>query len=420
MRPLITAEIVAVGSELLTPSRTDTNSLYITGRLAAIGVEVRAKHIVGDSRRDLEAVVRESLERADLLVLTGGLGPTDDDVTRDVVSSVLGRPMREDPAIVEKLRSRFAARGLQMPEINRRQAMVPEGADVLPNANGTAPGLWLADGDRVVVLLPGPPREMRPMIDALVADRLRERSGTSRRFTRIVRLTGRTESHTEEAARPYYEAWAAAGLEIDTTILAAFGSIELHLTLRSETEAEADRVLSRAVSDLERALAPNVYSVDGRALEEVVGGLLAERGWRIAVAESCTGGLMMSRLTDVPGSSAYVERGVVSYSNEAKVELLDVSPELLREHGAVSEPVARAMAEGIRARARVQVAVGITGIAGPTGGTDAKPVGTVAIAVITPVASEVRSRRFPGDRDQVKFQATQAALDAVRRLLQQG
>jgi nicotinamide-nucleotide amidase len=234
---------------------------------------------------------------------------------------------------------------------------------------------------------------------------------------RIVRITGRTESHTEEAVQPLYAEWKQREVPIAATILAALGQIELHLSARADTLAEADRMVESAAEDVHRVIGLDVYSTDGRSLEEVLGDVLTERALRIAVAESCTGGLITSRLTDVPGSSRYVDRSVVTYSNEAKVALLGVPRELIDEHGAVSEPVARAMADGIRSRAAADIGVGVTGIAGPSGGTPEKPVGTVVVAVVTADATRSRVFRFIGEREQVKFQASQAALDLVRRML---
>jgi competence/damage-inducible protein CinA-like protein len=417
MRPLQRAAIIAVGSELLTASRIDTDSLLITEQLNLLGIEVASKGIVGDDYDELAAALSTALTRVDIVVCSGGLGPTDDDVTRDVVARVLARPLAEDDRITEHIRARFAARSLQMPEINRRQAMVPAGARIIENANGTAPGLWIEDGDRVVVLLPGPPRELKPMLARLAAGWLGERAPGLSLVRRVLRIVGRTESHTEEAVRPLYPEWAQAAVPIAVTILASLGQIELHLSARARSRPEAEAALDVASSQVIERLGIDVYSRDGRSMEHVVGDLLVERNWRIAVAESCTGGLITSRLTDVPGSSRYVERGVVAYTNDSKVALLGVAAALIEEHGAVSEPVAIAMAEGIRMRAATNIGIGVTGIAGPGGGTPEKPVGTVAVAAAA--ADLVRSRvfRFIGDREHVKFQASQAALDMVRRVL---
>jgi nicotinamide-nucleotide amidase len=417
-RPILTAAIIAVGSELLSPSRLDTNSLFITEQLNLLGIDVKGKAVAGDESDELAYVFRSYLARVDLVVLCGGLGPTDDDVTREVVASVLDRPLLEDEAITAHLRARFAARNLPMPmpESNRRQAMVPRGARVIANSRGSAPGLWIEHEDRLVLLLPGPPRELRPMLSDLVDGPLAERATSAAVVRRVVRVAGRIESHVDEALHPLYRDWAETTPPIAATILAVLGSIELHLSTRAPREA-ADAALDAAVARAVTVLGHDVYSTDGRPLEAVVGDLLVERGLRIGVAESCTGGLLASRLTDVPGSSRYVDRGVVVYANEAKTEMLGVSPDLLRDHGAVSEPVALAMADGVRAVAHAGVAVGVTGIAGPGGGSAEKPVGTVVIAVATDRERRVRTFRFFGEREQVKFQASQAALDMVRRIL---
>jgi nicotinamide-nucleotide amidase len=418
MRPLSRAAILAVGSEMLTPSRIDTNSLFITEQLNTLGIEVVFKAIVGDDRDELAGMFRVALERVDLLVCSGGLGPTDDDLTREAAAAVLGRALKEDDEITSRIRERFTRRGVEMPEINRRQAMVPEGGLVIENPNGSAPGLWLEHDGRVVLLLPGPPRELRPMLTSLVAGPLAMRGAGLSLVRRIIRITGRTESHTEEAVKPLYVRWAAAPIPIAATILASLGQVELHLSARAASRADANAALETAVREVQAVLGADVYSTDGRALEQVVGELLADRGMRIALAESCTGGLITSRLTDVPGSSRYIDQSVVTYSNDAKVSLLNVPAELIDAHGAVSEPVALAMAEGMRARAAADVAVGVTGIAGPAGGSPEKPVGTVAIAAVTAAATRSRVFRFVGERDMVKFQASQAALDMVRRMLE--
>ncbi len=418
MNRIARAAIVAVGSELLTASRLDTNSLFITERLNGLGIDVILKAVVGDDREELAQVVRHALARADLIVCCGGLGPTDDDVTREAVADVTGRPLREDTAISERLFARFKARfSGEMPEINRRQAMVPLGAQVIENHYGSAPGLWIDTGDRAVLLLPGPPRELKPMVEQVISGPLRGRAFGTVLVRRVVKIAGRIESQTEEVLRPLYGQWRQWTIPIEATILASLGQLELHLTARAATHEEAEVVLSRAADDVVGVLGVDVFTTHGKSLEAVLGELLVARGERIAVAESCTGGLVTSRLTDVDGSSRYVERGVVVYSNEAKTDLLGVPAALIEEHGAVSEPVGRAMAEGIQARAQVGVGVGVTGIAGPGGGTPEKPVGTVVVAVVVGVASRVRTFRFGGERDQVKFQASQAALDMVRRLL---
>jgi nicotinamide-nucleotide amidase len=417
MRPLASAEIIAVGSELLTASRLDTNSLAITDRLRALGIALRAKAVVGDRASDLAAIFRDALGRADLVVLTGGLGPTDDDLTRDVVAAALGRALVEDPAITETIQVRFERRGLVMPEINRRQAMVPAGARVLPNPNGTAPGLWIDSGDQVVLLLPGPPRELVPMLDGPVAEALAARSAGTALYTRVVRVFGRSESHTEEAVRALYPEWASAMPPIEVTILAARGAIDLHLSVNASSQTAAATMLAAAAARASEILGDDVYSDDGEPIEVVVGQLLKARGWRLATAESCTGGLVLKRLTDFAGSSEYVEGGVVSYSNALKTSLLGVPADLIESEGAVSEPVAERMASGVRAATGAEVGIGITGIAGPSGGSELKPVGTVVIAVETSENRVVRTKRYSGGRDLVRDIASHAALDMVRRLL---
>lgn len=416
MRELRGAEIIAVGSELLTPFRIDTNSLFLTGQLNELGVAVRGKAIVGDDRNDLAVGLRSALSRVDLVVMTGGLGPTDDDLTRDVVAEVFDAPLTEHAGLVADIEARFARRGVRMPSINRRQARVPEGATVLPNAYGTAPGLVLERQEQVVVLLPGPPREMQPMFTGQVAPLLRRRTGGRELHRRVLKVTGRSESQVEEVAHPIYSRLGDAHVPVQTTILAAPGQIELHLAASGADLAEVDRVLDHGIEALRAGLGDVVFSVDGRTLEATVGDLLRARGWSIAAAESCTGGGLLARLTEVPGSSAWVVGGTVAYADAIKVRDLDVPAALITEHGAVSEPVARAMAEGVRARMGANVGIGITGIAGPGGGSEAKPVGTVVIAVATDTTT-ARPFLFPGDREAIRRHATSAALDMVRRAI---
>ena len=414
------AWIVAVGSEMLTPFRVDTNSLSITERLNAIGCDVRLKAVVGDDVEELAALFQRGVGAVDLIVCTGGLGPTEDDITRDGLARALNLVCDTDEQVLESIRQRFEKRGMVMRDINRRQAQVPRGAVVLENARGTAPGLWLERDGTSILLLPGPPREMQPIFDRVVDERLKPTAGSRGLFRRVLKLTGRPESEVDAIAQPVYGQWLSAPIPIATTILAKMGQIELHLTADAPNEADARLALAAAVRQLLDVLEPSVYSTDGRGLEDVVGDLLRERGLSIAVAESCTGGLLASRLTDVPGSSDYFDRGVVCYSNDAKIEWLGVSPDLLAAHGAVSEPVAQAMADGIRQRARTGVGVGITGIAGPGGGTAEKPVGMVCIAVVTPTRQVVRTFQFLGPRDMVKFQSAQAAMNMLRLLLADG
>ena len=415
---LSTAEIIAVGTELLTPFRSDTNSLFLTARLNELGIVVRRKSIVGDDAADLGTAVREALDRVDLLVLCGGLGPTDDDLTRETVADVLGRTLIEDPLLVESLRARFAARGWTMPEQNRRQALVPNGAVVLDNPRGSAPGLWLDIGDQIVVLLPGPPRELEPMFAVVAHKRLSRRAVPERLYRRVLRVTGRGESHVEEMSQPVYDRWRQAVPPVATTVLASPGLVELHLSTRTASQDAARTVLDAATGELAAVLGDHLFSTDGRSLSEVVGELLLGDGFRVAVAESCTAGLVTAELVDTPGSSRYVETGVIAYSNEVKRTVLGVDPGLLTTHGAVSEAVAVAMAEGARQLGATDIGVGVTGVAGPGGGSDEKPVGTVCVGVVGPGSEqEARTARFPGDRAMVRRLAAQTTLNLLRRVL---
>lgn len=416
---LTAAEIIAVGSELLGWSRLDTNSLFITEQLAALGIDVKGKSVVGDDRERLRAVFTESLRRSDLVILTGGLGPTDDDLTREVVADALGLPMSEEPAITATIARRFSRRGLEMPEVNRRQAMVPRGATPLPNPHGSAPGLFIEAEGKVIILLPGPPRELQPMLTALCErGLLAARAGAERIFKVSVFTTQRSESHVEEQVQPIYSRWREENPPIETTILATPGQVELHLSLRAADEAAAMKRLEAARQQLVAVLGDSAFTTDGRPLHRLVGDMLRDRRLTLAAAESCTGGLLLERLTGVPGSSDYVAGGIVAYTNTLKTTLLGVEPALLEQHGAVSEPVAAAMAEGLRERTRAEVSIAITGIAGPGGGSPEKPVGTVVIAVLAPGRPmSIRTHSFPGGREHVRFQATQAALDTLRRLL---
>ena len=411
------AFIIAVGSEMLTPFRVDTNSLFVTEHLNTIGIDVRMKAVVGDDVAELKALVTRALEWADVIVLTGGLGPTEDDMTRDAVAAALNLSMSENEEVVSRIRERFSRRGITMPEINRRQGMVPQGATLLDNANGTAPGLWLEHGRTALVLLPGPPREMKPMFEVVIRERLTPRAGGAGLFRRVIKISGRTESDVDATVQPIYGRWLTQEIPISTTILAVLGQIELHLTASARDRAAADRALDAAVKELQAALGEAVYSVNGLGLEAVIGELLRENKLTIATAESCSGGLLSSRLTDVPGSSDYFQQGVVCYSNQSKTDWAGVPSSLIAEHGAVSEPVAKAMASGIRAKTSADVGVGVTGIAGPGGGTPEKPVGTVAIAVAVRGEERVRTFQFFGGRDMVKFQSAQAALNMLRLML---
>jgi nicotinamide-nucleotide amidase len=404
------AEIIAVGSELLTPDRMDTNSLFLTEELNTIGIEVLRKTVVGDNRELLSEAFHDALNRVPLIISCGGLGPTDDDLTRETVADLLGRKLRRNDEILRYIEGRFRSLGREMPEVNVRQAMVPEGAEILENPRGTAPGLWLEDGGRAVVLLPGPPRELKPLFREQVLPRLERRASGVRMHSRELRVTGLGESHVEQRILPIYKRFP----EVQTTILAAPGETQIHLRFWTEDAARAKKTLEEIVQGFEIALADRIFSQDGRALEEVVAEQLTLNNATISAAESCTGGLLAQRLTSIAGSSSYFLGGVVCYSNELKTAWADVPAEMIAAKGAVSPEVAVALAEGIRRRVGSTLGVGITGIAGPGGGSDEKPVGTVHVAISHGGGIKERGARFPGDREAIRWQASQIALDMVR------
>jgi nicotinamide-nucleotide amidase len=408
-----TAEIIAVGSELLTPFRTDTNSLWLTERLNSVGVEVKLKTIVGDDDARLEETVRDALKRSGVVLLTGGLGPTEDDITRKIAARALGRRLLLDEKVLDDIKAKFLRWGRQMPEINARQAMVMEGAEVLPNPNGSAPGLYLEHDGRVVALLPGPPREMKPMFEGLVLPRLAERSGGVRVVRRVLRVAGLGESAVDERIAPVYTQYKNP----QTTILFNSTEIEIHLTAQAKTEAEAELLLDGLAGQIEERLGDSVFAFRGEKMEEVVGLRLAVGGFTLATAESCTGGLVAHRLTEVPGSSTYFMEGVVTYSNEAKTRLLGVPAELIGAHGAVSAEVAEAMAVGVKRRAETDFGLSVTGIAGPGGGSEEKPVGLVYVALADDAHTEHKRALLPGDRHLIRWRASQFALDLLRRRL---
>lgn len=404
------AEIIAVGSELLTPDRLDTNSLFLTEELNKLGIEVVRKSIVGDNRDYLSAAFQEALNRVELVIASGGLGPTEDDLTRETVAELLGRKLIRNEEILRYIEGRFRQLGREMPPVNVRQAMVPEGAEPLPNPRGSAPGLWMEASGRIVALLPGPPRELKPMFQEEILPRLQRRASHVRMFHRELRVAGMGESSVEQLIKPIYTRYN----DVNTTILAAPGEIQLHLRIWTDDVLHAQKTLDEIVQGFEIALTDRIFSRDGTPLDEVVARLLTLNNSTMATAESCTGGLLAQRLTSIAGSSTYFLGGVVCYSNERKTAWADVPPELIAAKGAVSAEIAVALAEGIRRRVGATLGVGITGIAGPGGGTEEKPVGTVHIALAHAAGVKERHARFPGDRDSIRWQASQVALDMVR------
>jgi len=410
---MLTAEIIAIGSELLAPTRTDTNSLWLTEQLNRIGIEVKLKTIVGDDDARLEEAIRDAVKRSRVVITTGGLGPTEDDVTRKVAARALGRRLVLDDRVLREIRSRFAQYKLAMPERNSRQAMVIDGAEVLDNPNGSAPGLFIEHENCAIALLPGPPREMKPMFETSVRRRLAEKSGEMRFARRILRVAGMGESAIDEKIAPIYLRYENP----QTTILFNSSEVEIHLSAHARTEDDAEKLLDDLSEKIELELRDAIFAFRGETMEEVVGLKLSVGGFTLAVAESCTGGLIAQRLTDVAGSSKYFVEGVVTYSNSAKTRLLGVDPKLILAEGAVSSAVAEAMAEGVRERAGTDFGLAVTGIAGPDGGTDEKPVGLVYIALADDAHTEHRKLNLPGDRHLVRWRASQAVLDLLRRRL---
>ncbi len=406
------AELLAVGSELLGPLRADSNSLWLTERLLDAGIPLVARDTVLDEVGPLEAAFRTALGRAEVVIATGGLGPTADDLTRDAAAAAIGRRLVREPALLEALEKRFSSYGRKLTTLNEKQADLLEGATPLENKVGTAPGQIVELGGRLLVLLPGPPTEMKPMFDEQVLPRLRALRGpTSVVRRRVLRIAAMPESEVDAIAAPVYARFENP----TTTILGGGGQVELHLVAQGAAEEEAEARIEVLAAALRQALPGRIFSEDGRDLPQVVVGLLRERGLTLSLAESCTGGLLSARLTEVAGVSAVLERAFVTYANRAKAEELAIAPDLVDRAGAVSEEVAMAMAAGARAAARTDVGVGITGIAGPDGGTREKPVGLVYVALAGAAGELVRRSLFPGNRQRVRFQATQVALEMLRR-----
>jgi nicotinamide-nucleotide amidase len=410
------AEIVAVGSELLTPQRLDTNSLWLTERLNSLGVEVVTKIIVGDDRSRLSATLATALRRSQVVVVTGGLGPTEDDVTRDAVAQTLGRQLVFRQDLCDAIAERFARMNRPMADINKRQAFIVEGAEPLPNTRGTAPGLWLTpQAGTALMLLPGPPQELKPMFTGYCEPRLRGLLPPLCIATVWFRVAGMGESDLDALIAPVYTKYANPV----TTILAAPGDVQVHLRARCSSDVEAQALVAELGGKIEELLGARIYSRNGDTLEAAVGSLLRERGATIAVAESCTGGMVAERLTSIAGASTYFRGGFVTYQDDVKVSLLGVDPALILRHTEVSDEVAVAMAEGARLRASAAYALSVTGYAGPAGGTADNPVGTVYIGLADAQSSKARRFQFSalGGRERIRSLAATTALDWLRRRL---
>lgn len=411
------AEIIAVGSEMLTAERVDTNSLYLTRELNNLGVEVVAKAIVGDDRERLADSVRRGLSRSGIVILTGGLGPTEDDVTREAVALALDRKLIFNAGIADALEQRFSRAGRKMADVNKRQAFVIEGATILPNDRGTAPGQWVEESGAVAMLLPGPPHEMQAMYERQCAPRLARIVPKLVIRTAFLRVAGMAESDLDQLISPVYKPFANPA----TTILAAAGDLQIHLRAQCETVADADALLAQVAGPIEALLGDRLYSRKGEPLEAVVGQMLRESHATVSVAESCTGGMLGERFTAVPGSSDYFLGGFITYTDQMKVELLGVPAEILAEFGAVSQETAEAMAAGARQHTRSTYGLAVTGIAGPDAAVapsgEAVPVGTVYIALADAAGTLTLHRVFLGDRQRIRTFTAHMALDLLRRRL---
>jgi nicotinamide-nucleotide amidase len=409
------AEIIAVGSEMLTPERLDTNSLYLTEQLNNLGIEVVAKAVIGDHRDRLADAIARSLSRSGIVILSGGLGPTEDDLTREAVAQALDRKLIFHSDIADALEQRFARIGRKMAEVNKRQAFVIEGAAILPNDRGTAPGQWVEESGGIAMLLPGPPHELKAMFERQCLPRLTRIAPRQVIRTRFFRVTGMPESDLDQLISPVYKKYENPA----TTILAANGDLQIHLRARCGDESQAEELLAEVAGPIEILLGDRLYSRNGDPLEVVVGELLRKEHATVSVAESCTGGMLGERFTTVPGSSDYFVGGFITYSNEMKMQLLGVGAETLEHFGAVSRETAEAMAIGARRQTHSTYALSITGIAGPDAGTSPSgepvPVGTIYVGLADPTGSRAFHRQFIGDRQRIRAFTTQFALDILRR-----
>jgi nicotinamide-nucleotide amidase len=406
------AEIIAVGSELLTPDNIDTNSLYLTHGLNKAGFEVRLKSIVGDDEADIAGILQTALQRSDLIIFSGGLGPTEDDLTRQAVAGALNRPLTADQHVLEMMRQKFAVRGFRMSPNNERQALVIREAEVLDNPLGTAPGMWIEERGRYIVLLPGPPRELKSIFEQTVAPRINRLGGEKKLAYRSFHVTGLTESELDSRLAPIYTIYP----QIRTTILAGARHIAVRLYQWIDS-SKSSLELEELAGKIQDELGDAVFATGGESMEEVVGRQLKESGRTLAVAESCTAGMLGMHITRVPGSSEYFMGGILCYSNQSKIDLCGVPAELLKKHGAVSAEAAESLARGARAALHSSIGLSITGIAGPGGATPDKPVGLVYIGISIGEKTESRSRVMPGDRETIRERSTYLALSWLRRKL---
>ncbi len=404
------AEFIGIGSELLTSLKPETNSLYIAQRLEEVGIELVFKTICGDHEEDIINALKNARNRVQLIIITGGLGPTDDDMTRQAVSKFLDRELIFKEEIVERIAGRYRMRGREMPEINIRQGFVIQGAEIIYNPVGTAPGMWIEDNGIYIAILPGPPAEMIPMFDSSILPKLREISPFFISKC-ILKIAGLTESEVDSSISEI----SKRARNTSISILASPGIIDIHIISRSKKSIEDSlTILEEVKSMIKKVLRENIFS-EGESLEEIVGRVLRERSETLSVAESCTGGLLSSKITDIPGSSDYFERGFIVYSNTSKVENLGIPEDLIAKEGAVSQQIAKLMAKRAREISRTTYGIGITGIAGPGGGSAEKPVGTVHIAIAWDGGEAHTKNYFFGTREQIKIQSAVKALDMLRR-----
>ncbi|MBA3334740.1 MAG: competence/damage-inducible protein A [Acidobacteria bacterium] len=408
---MLSAEIIAIGSELLTPTKTDTNSLWLTEKLNEIGIEVKLKIIVGDDELRLKETIKDAISRSDIVITTGGLGPTEDDITRKISAEAIGRKLifRED--ILASISKKFLKMNREMPEINKRQAFIIEDGDVLPNPNGSAPGMAVEIDNKYLIILPGPPRELKPMFENFVLPKLKQTAGEIFVKRKVLRVTGMGESAIDEIIAPVYTQYKNP----QTSTLFNRSEVEIQLTAQGKNEDEADQMLKDLADKIVAKLGIAVFSVNGELMEEVVGRLLIESEKTLSVAESCTGGLIAQRLTEIPGSSKFFVEGVVAYANTAKIRTLNVPSDLIEKFGAVSAEVAEAMAKNLLEQSETDFAISVTGIAGPAGGTEEKPVGLVFIGYASQEEVKYIKLNLPGDRHLIRWRASQAALDFLRR-----
>ncbi|MEZ5344611.1 MAG: competence/damage-inducible protein A [Pyrinomonadaceae bacterium] len=408
---MLSAEIIAIGSELLTPDKSDTNSLWLTAKLNEIGIEVKLKTIVGDDKMRLEETIRDAVGRSDIVITTGGLGPTEDDITREVSAKAIGRELVFEDKLVDDLIIKFRSYGKEMPEKNKRQAFIIKGSEILPNPRGSAVGMLIEDNKKIFAVLPGPPRELKPMFNDFVLPRLADAAGDTFVRRRTLRVAGFGESALDELIAPIYTKYENP----QTSTLFNKSEIEVQFTAQGSSVEGAESLIDELAEKIVEKLGIAVFAQNGETMEEVVGKLLSDRDETVSTAESCTGGLIGHRLTEVPGSSAYFIEGAITYSNESKMRALGVSKEVLDSCGAVSAEVAELMADGMRKRSDTDYAISVTGVAGPGGGTEEKPVGTVFIGYADKDETSSLKVHLPGERYLIRWRSSQTALDYLRR-----